>query len=203
LRPRGRIAFLPRQKPRWRAPRRRSKWYGDERRRCLESRTEGLQRSCLTHARRSVKRRRLHDDRASCRRRTAEPNRGSRILGLRTPRCVFLTVKLRGRTTTPDKRRGRTLSPGARGAKQATHHGPLERLLEVTLTTTTVRVRHRAGNRSHLTPKLSAPEGRTRNPVAPNEDACKTSESATVRTHRVNRSTLPALRGAESPRSDF
>jgi hypothetical protein len=41
-----------------------------------------------------------------------------------------LTVKLRGRMTTPDGRRGRTLSPGARGAKQPTHHGPLQRLLE-------------------------------------------------------------------------
>ncbi len=40
-----------------------------------------------------------------------------------------LTVKLRGRTTTPDERRGRTLSPSARGAKQTTHHGPLQRLL--------------------------------------------------------------------------
>jgi hypothetical protein len=43
-----------------------------------------------------------------------------------------LTVKLRGRTTTPDKRRGRTLSPGARGARGAkpqAHHGPLQRLL--------------------------------------------------------------------------
>ena len=41
----------------------------------------------------------------------------------------LLTVKLRGRTTTPDRRRGRTLSPGARGAKPLTHHGPLQRLL--------------------------------------------------------------------------
>jgi hypothetical protein len=41
-----------------------------------------------------------------------------------------LTVKLRGRPTTPDKRRGRTLSPGARGANQTTHHGPLQRLLD-------------------------------------------------------------------------
>src|SRR5438874_11959992 len=40
-----------------------------------------------------------------------------------------LTVKLRGRTTTPDRRRGRTLSPSARGAKQTTPHGPLQRLL--------------------------------------------------------------------------
>ena len=35
-----------------------------------------------------------------------------------------LTVKLRGRTTTPDERRGRTLSPGARGAKQTAPDGP-------------------------------------------------------------------------------
>ena len=41
-----------------------------------------------------------------------------------------LTVKLRGRTTTPDKRRGRTISSGARGAKLTTPHGPLQRLLE-------------------------------------------------------------------------
>src|SRR5205823_5307647 len=43
-----------------------------------------------------------------------------------------LTVKLRGRTTTPDERRGRTLPPGARGAKQTTPHGPLQRLLDGT-----------------------------------------------------------------------
>src|SRR5207237_9754057 len=41
-----------------------------------------------------------------------------------------LTVKLRGRTTTPDERRGRTLSPGARGAEPPTPHGPLQRLLD-------------------------------------------------------------------------
>ena len=40
-----------------------------------------------------------------------------------------LTVKLRGRTEAPEERRGRTLSFGARGAKELTHHGPLERLL--------------------------------------------------------------------------
>src|SRR5205814_6586660 len=40
-----------------------------------------------------------------------------------------LTVKLRDRTTTRDKRRGRTLSPGARGAKPKARHGPLQRLL--------------------------------------------------------------------------
>jgi hypothetical protein len=37
-------------------------------------------------------------------------------LQIQTARYGFLTVKLRGRTTTPDKRRGRTLSCGARGA---------------------------------------------------------------------------------------
>ncbi len=48
------------------------------------------------------------------------------------PHQVLLTVKLRGRATTPDERRGRTLSPGARGAKPTTPHGPLQRLLAVT-----------------------------------------------------------------------
>src|SRR5204863_460013 len=48
-------------------------------------------------------------------------------------RTVPLTVKLRGRTTTPDERRGRTLPPGARGAKQTTPHGPLQRWLDVGL----------------------------------------------------------------------
>src|ERR1700730_15452457 len=59
-----------------------------------------------------------------------------------------LTVKLRGRLMSqaalrsnealraclmrPSRRLGRTIFPGARGAKQTTHHGPLERLLEVT-----------------------------------------------------------------------
>ena len=43
-----------------------------------------------------------------------------------------LTVKLRGRTTTSDKRRGRTLFPRARGPKQTTPHGPLQRLLDGT-----------------------------------------------------------------------
>jgi len=41
-----------------------------------------------------------------------------------------LTVKLRGRTTTSDERRGRTLCPSARGAKPLTPHGPLQRLLD-------------------------------------------------------------------------
>src|SRR5579872_7444168 len=40
-----------------------------------------------------------------------------------------LTVKLRGRTTTPDRGRGPAISTGSRGPKQMTHHGPLQRLL--------------------------------------------------------------------------
>jgi hypothetical protein len=40
-------------------------------------------------------------------------------------------VKLRGRTTTPDRRRGRTISSSARVAKQEAFHGPLQRLLAV------------------------------------------------------------------------
>ena len=45
--------------------------------------------------------------------------------------CVArrLTVKLRGRTTTSERRRGPTISPGTRGAKPTTPHGPLQRLL--------------------------------------------------------------------------
>ena len=50
-----------------------------------------------------------------------------------------LTVKLRGRATTPDRRRGRTLSFSARGAKQITPHGPLQRLLESRWTSAKVR----------------------------------------------------------------
>src|SRR5690242_13539066 len=40
-----------------------------------------------------------------------------------------LTVKLRGRTTTPDRGRGPAISTGSRGPKQMTPHGPLQRLL--------------------------------------------------------------------------
>src|SRR5947208_16849428 len=36
-------------------------------------------------------------------------------------RTVPLTVKLRGRTTTPDRRRGRAIASRARGAKQTAH----------------------------------------------------------------------------------
>ena len=43
---------------------------------------------------------------------------------------VLLTVKLRGRATTPDRGRGPTISPGPRGPKQMSPHGPLQRLLE-------------------------------------------------------------------------
>jgi hypothetical protein len=41
-----------------------------------------------------------------------------------------LTVKLRGRPEAPARRRGRTLSSSARGAKQQAPHGPLQRLLD-------------------------------------------------------------------------
>ena len=41
---------------------------------------------------------------------------------------------LRSRPMRPSGRRGRTISSSARGAKPQAHHGPLERLLEVTLT---------------------------------------------------------------------
>src|SRR5437588_11072166 len=57
--------------------------------------------------------------------------------GSRLPRGFLsrpLTVKLRGRATAPDQRRGRTLSSRARGAEPLTPHGPLQRLLEVTPT---------------------------------------------------------------------
>ena len=59
----------------------------------------------------------------------SQRDRAPYTLAQRVP-CCRLTVKLRGRTTTPDERRGRTLSPGARGAEPQAHHGPLQRLLE-------------------------------------------------------------------------
>jgi len=64
-----------------------------------------------------------------------------------------LTVKLRGRAEAPDGAEGaQCLS--ARGAKPQAHHGPLERLLEVTLTTTTVRVRPQCRKRGRLSLQL-------------------------------------------------
>ena len=54
---------------------------------------------------------------------------GSRLPGGFLPRP--LTVKLRGRAEAPAGRRGRTLSSSARGAKHTGHHGPLQRLLDV------------------------------------------------------------------------
>jgi len=50
------------------------------------------------------------------------------------PRSCALTVKLRGRTATPDRRRGPTISTGSRGANQTTRHGPLQRLLDGVVT---------------------------------------------------------------------
>jgi hypothetical protein len=52
-----------------------------------------------------------------------------------------LTVKLSGRTMAPDQRRGRTLSPGARGAKPQALHGPLQRLLDGLTTPPRLEVR--------------------------------------------------------------
>src|SRR5437763_15713150 len=61
---------------------------------------------------------------------------GSSPLSLPLHRRIWLrplTVKLSGRATGPDRRRGRTLSSRARGAQPLTLHGPLQRLLEVML----------------------------------------------------------------------
>jgi len=57
----------------------------------------------------------------------------------RDVQAARLTVKLRGRVTGPATRRGRTLSPRARGARPQTFHGPLERLLGVDSGTTIPR----------------------------------------------------------------
>src|SRR6266480_830885 len=65
----------------------------------------------------------------------------ARVVGTFT--CA-LTVKLRGRTTTPDERRGRTLSFSARGAKQEAPHGPLQRLLDVSVTTRLAKKTYRS-----------------------------------------------------------
>jgi len=51
------------------------------------------------------------------------------IVGSHMRYLCNLTVKLRGRVNTPDKRRGRTISASACGAKPLTRHGPLLRLL--------------------------------------------------------------------------
>src|SRR5205823_1435702 len=61
---------------------------------------------------------------------TALPSRaaGSDRPQMHRPRDWHLTVKLRGRTTTPAERRGRTMSFGARGDTTESH-GPLQRLL--------------------------------------------------------------------------
>ena len=50
-------------------------------------------------------------------------------------------MKLRGRTTTSDERRGRILTSHARGAGPPTVHGPLQRLLEAGTTTVWVLTR--------------------------------------------------------------
>jgi hypothetical protein len=52
---------------------------------------------------------------------------------------IPLTAKLSGRPEAPNRRRGRTLSFGARGAYPPTPHGPLQRLLDLTPNTSTER----------------------------------------------------------------
>jgi hypothetical protein len=78
-----------------------------------------------------VKRRRLQDDRVRCRIFIAESNEAASPNSSRRlhPLSDLLTVKLRGRTEASARRRGRTISSSARGAKQITPHGPLQRLL--------------------------------------------------------------------------
>src|SRR5205807_6934700 len=56
---------------------------------------------------------------------------------------------------------------------------------------------------ANLPPGLSAPQGRTRTPVAPNEDACKTTESATVRIPQSQSKHPPSSSRRLSPRSGF
>jgi len=125
----------------------------------------------------------------------------------------------------PSWRRGRKISSSARGAKPQAHHGPLERLLEVTLTTSTVRGRrgHRKRTRfSVLSVPMEAineaasrlldrcltdatgtrPDahrsrgGRTRTSDAPNEDACQRTGAAIVRSTQSQAKAFPILRGA-------
>jgi len=62
--------------------------------------------------------------RRSLRRRVGSSQAAASPLDMR-----LLTVKLRGRMTRPDTRRGRTLVSGARGADTQAVHGPLQRLL--------------------------------------------------------------------------
>src|SRR5438552_2025913 len=79
-----------------------------------------------------------------------------------------LTVKLRGRTTTSDKRRGRTLSSRARGAKQITPHGPLQRLLGGTARSGAYHAYHDANNRRpECKPKQYAGSDRVRVRIRP------------------------------------
>src|SRR5215472_18032024 len=60
-------------------------------------------------------------------------SRANHCRNLGTIRGRRLTVKLRGRTTTPASGRGPAISTGSRGRKPPTPHGPLQRLLEGTL----------------------------------------------------------------------
>jgi len=108
---------------------------------------------------------------------------------------VLLTVKLRGRTTTcpgrrgpaistgsrgapvrPIRRRGRTLSSRARGARPQSHHGPLQRLLDGSRMPTHRRKRYQRqlpsgriwGSRPQpLSQRIQGPRGAARTAAGP------------------------------------
>src|SRR5256884_3104914 len=63
----------------------------------------------------------------------------------RPPRSTLFpyTTLFRSRAKTPDGRRGRTMSPRARGAQPLTHHGPLQRLLDGHPNGLAANLRHR------------------------------------------------------------
>ena len=65
--------------------------------------------------------------------RSPRGGRVPRLLAMALSHCR-LTVKLRGRTTTPDRARGPAISTGSRGPKPQAPHVPLQRLLAVALT---------------------------------------------------------------------
>jgi hypothetical protein len=55
-----------------------------------------------------------------------------KLRGRLTPQAAMKSTEaLQARPMRPDWSRGRTLSPGARGAKPQAHHGPLQRLLGI------------------------------------------------------------------------
>jgi hypothetical protein len=84
------------------------------------------------------------------------------------PHASCLTISLRGRATTPARRRGRTVSSRARGAKQEAHHGPLQRLLDAKYATTLGRrYRYHMPKVIRATPKAAdvGSRKRTKEPI--------------------------------------